>query len=171
MKWCKKFAEWRRTRRGEVTVKDNHLAIESSESSLEYQARKKLVKEIMPHIQPVYAERAATHLLEMKMIRPVKAIRRPLKLPLIHHVPGLVMVKPAKHEVMAAVLEFDYPGMKIRCACLENGKAYLHYRLYGDDGIRQHEHWMPIDDLKSNIPSAILRATKAELERIVPQAP
>jgi len=106
------------------------------------------------------------------MIKPVKSIRRPLRLPFIHHIPGLVLVKLAKQEVEAAVLEFDYGHTKIRCACTEDGKAYRHYRLYGSDGVKQQEFWMPIYDLrKSNVPSSILRVIKTRLDRIAPKVP
>jgi len=170
MKWCKKFTEWRRSRRGEVTIKDNLLTIENGgKDSLEYKDRKTLVSAINKLLPRVYQERNATTLLRTEMIKPVKSIRRPRKLPFVHHIPGLAIVKISDREVEAAVLEFKYADRTIKCACTEDGKSYRYYKLYSGDGVHQQEFWMPIYDIrKSNVPSSILRAVKRRLERIVP---
>lgn len=173
MKWCRTFIAWRRSRRGEAIVKDNSLIIENGgKNSLEYKARKKLVGEINAMLPRVYQERGASQLIRSEMIRPVKSIRRPRKLPFIHHIPGLAVIKLCKREVEMAVLEFRAGRQLIKCACTADGRAYRYYRLYGEDGLTQKEYWMPIYDLqKSNVSSATLRLIKNQLDRIVPKLP
>lgn len=159
-------------RRGDITIKDNLLMIENGgRNSLEYKDRQKLVRAINKLLPRAFQERSASHLLHSQMIRPVKSIRRPRKLPFVHHIPGLAIVKLADREIEAAVLEFNYGHSKVVCACTEDGKSYRRYRLYLEDGTRQQEFWMPIYDLeKSNVPSAILREIYARLRQIVPDA-
>jgi hypothetical protein len=149
---------------------DNQLIIENGgKNSLEYKERQKLAAAINKLLPRVYQERSTTTLLSTAKIKPVKSIRRPRRWPFMHRPPGMAYIKRASKEVEAAVLEFKYGNNTIKCACTADGKAYRHYRLYVDGGIRQEEFWMPIYDLeRSNVPSVILREIKKRLEQIVP---
>ena len=183
MQWWRDFIaripKWRdllvklRMRRGEVMIKDNLLIIENGgKDSLEYKDRKKLVANINRLLPRVYQERGTTTLLTTEVIRPVKSIRRPRKLPFVHQAPGLAFALRCSREVEAAVLEFRYGRDLIKCACTADGKAYRYYRLEVDDAGRKEEFWMPIYDLnKSNVPSFILREILKRLKQIVPDVP
>lgn len=173
MKWCNKLIAWWRTRRGETVVKDNLLTIENGgKNSLEYRARKKLVAEINELLPRVYQERTSSHQLTTEMIKPVKSIRRPMRIPFLHYNSGLAYFRVARREVEVAVLSFRHGRDTIKCACTEDGKSYRYYELYGGDGVSRAGYWLPIYDLqRSNVPSAILRLIKSRLERIAPKVP
>jgi hypothetical protein len=105
------------------------------------------------------------------MIRPILSVRHPHKKPFMHYNPGEFIVRPAREDVEAVIIDFTLYGTAHRYAFTGKGKLYRYYKELHSEQERQRDVWMPVSDLeRSKIASTTLRAIEKWLERFTPGA-